>query len=248
MLLGFLFAIVAFFYASVGFGGGSSYLALLVLWELPYAVIPAIALICNIVVVSGNSFHYVRAGYLNKRLLPPLVVTSIPMSYLGGRLEIEKNVFVLILFLSLLMTGIRLLIQHRRYEDDIGSYKPISGRLGAITGGALGLLAGITGIGGGIFLSPVLYNLRAGSPKQVACITSLFILLNSISGLVGQLQKHGFSEAIAEYWYLPALAFLGGQVGNLMMLRFIPARIAALLTALLVLFVAIQLGLKNWGG
>jgi uncharacterized protein len=248
MILGGLFFIVALFYASVGFGGGSSYLALLVLWDLPYAVIPAIALICNIVVVAGNSFHYVRAGYLNKRLLLPLVMASIPMSYLGGRLEIEKNVFVLILFLSLLMTGIRLLIQHRSYEDDIGAYKPIPGWLAAITGGTLGLLAGITGIGGGIFLSPVLYNLRAGSPKQIACITSLFILLNSISGLAGQLQKHGFSETTTQYWYLPALAFLGGQAGNLLMLRFIPARIAALLTALLVLFVAIHLGLKSWGG
>ncbi|MBN8532294.1 MAG: TSUP family transporter, partial [Alphaproteobacteria bacterium] len=102
VVLGLLFALVALFYASIGFGGGSSYLALLVLWGIPYAAIPAIALLCNIAVVSGNSFHYVRAGYLNLKLLLPLAAASVPFSYLGGRLEISKQTFLIVLFLCLL--------------------------------------------------------------------------------------------------------------------------------------------------
>lgn len=246
MILGLLFFIVALFYASVGFGGGSSYLALLVLWELPYAAIPVIALICNIVVVAGNSFHYVRAGHLNWRLSLPLVAASIPLSYIGGRLAIEKETFVIILFASLAITGLRLLINYRRYDDDSSAYQAMPVWLSALLGSALGFLAGITGIGGGIFLAPILYNLRAGSPKQIAATTSLFILLNSIAGLFGQLHKNALIETTLEYWYLPVLALLGGQIGNLMMLKFIPARIVALLTALLVLFVAERLGLHIW--
>lgn len=248
MMLGLLFAVIALFYASVGFGGGSSYLALLVLWGLPYAAIPIIALICNIVVVSGNSFHYARAGHVNWRLVLPLVAASIPLSYIGGRLPIEKETFVIILFVSLAVTGLRLLINHRRYGDDSSTYQAIPAWINVLLGSVLGFLAGITGLGGGIFLAPVLYNLRAGSPKQIAATTSLFILLNSIAGLFGQLYKNAPIETVLEYWYLPVLALLGGQLGNLMMLKFIPARIVALLTALLVLFVAGRLGLHILGG
>ncbi len=246
MLLGLLFFIVALFYASVGFGGGSSYLALLVLWELPYAAIPVIALICNIVVVSGNSVHYARAGYINSRLLFPLVLPSVLTAYVGGRLPIEKETFVLILFFSLLAAGLRLLIQHRSYGDDPGAYRAVSLWLATGIGAALGLLAGVTGIGGGIFLAPALYMLRAAPPKQIAAAASLFILLNSIAGLFGQFHKDVSAQTVLAYWHLPLLVLLGGQIGNLMVIKFAPARIVALLTALLVLFVALRLGLHIW--
>ncbi len=242
MALGILFAFVALFYASVGFGGGSSYLALLVLWEVPYAIIPAIALICNITVVSGNSIHYVRAGYLNWRLLLPSTLASVPFAYLGGRLDIEKEHFILLLCATLLIAGVRLLLNYRLYDDSTMSYHPISLGLGGVIGAVLGFLAGAIGIGGGIFLAPILYNLRAGSPKQIATTASLFILVNSIAGLIGQLQKNGVTEAVLDYWYLPLLVLAGGQIGNLLTIRFIPTRIVALLTALLVLFVAGRLG------
>lgn len=241
MLLGLLFLLVAAFYASVGFGGGSSYLALLVLSALPYTLIPVIALLCNIIVVSGNSFHYIRAGYLNGRLLLPLILTSVPMAYVGGRLDIEKALFLLLLFISLLIAGIRLLVTYRQYDEDIGSYKPVPLWLGSSVGAILGLLAGVVGIGGGIFLAPVLYNLRAGTPKQIAATASLFILVNSISGLLGQWHKQGLTGDILDYWYFPLAVFLGGQLGNLLTVKLIPARIVTLLTALLVLFVAARL-------
>lgn len=242
MLLGALFFMVALFYASVGFGGGSSYLAFLVLWHIPFAQVPVLALICNIVVVSGNSFHYLRAGYVNWRLLLPPTIASVPMAYLGGSLLIEKELFVLILFLTLLITGLRMLIQYRQYDDTVMHVRPLSIGTGIAVGGVLGFLAGIVGIGGGIFLAPVLYQLRAGRPKQIAATASLFILFNSISGLFGQLQKVGAIDGIMDYWYLPLLAFMGGQIGNLLTIKIIPPRIVAILTAVLVLFVAGRLG------
>ena len=242
MALGILFAVVAVFYASVGFGGGSSYLALLVLWDAPYVVIPAIALICNITVVSGNGFHYVRAGYLHWRLLLPPTIASVPFAYLGGRLEMEKAQFLLLLCVTLLIAGGRLLLNYRLYNEDLRSYRVIPLWLGGMIGAILGFLAGAVGIGGGIFLAPILYNLRAGSPKQIATTASLFILVNSVAGLVGQMQKNGIPEAVLDYWYLPLLVLIGGQFGNVLTVRCIPARIVALLTAILVLCVAGRLG------
>jgi hypothetical protein len=247
MLLGALFVIVALFYASVGFGGGSSYLALLVLWGLPFSAIPLIALLCNIIVVSGNSVHYARAGYVNWRLLLPPIVTSVPMAYWGGRLVIEKDVFLAILLATLLLTGIRLLIKHRQYTEEMTRYQGLPIWKGAGLGAVLGFLAGMVGIGGGIFLAPALYNLRAAAPKVIAATASLFILVNSVAGLLGQLQKQGaLSDVIVTYWYLPVLVFLGGQVGNLLTIRFLSARTVALLTALVILLVAARLGWHLW--
>ncbi len=245
-MLGMLFALVALFYASVGFGGGSSYLALLALWAVDYTIIPAIALICNITVVSGNSIHYVRAGYLNWRLLLPPTIASVPFAYLGGRIEIEKEHFLLLLCATLLVAGIRLLLNYRMYDDDAASYRPLPLKIGGFIGAILGFISGVVGIGGGIFLAPILYNLRTGSPKQIATTASLFILINSIAGLIGQLQKNGISDVLLDFWYLPCLVLLGGQLGNFLTIKFIPTRIIALLTACLVLFVAGRLALVIW--
>ncbi|UAT42868.1 sulfite exporter TauE/SafE family protein [Anaplasmataceae bacterium AB001_6] len=247
MWLGILFTIVAIFYASVGFGGGSSYLALLALWDFPYNIMAPIALICNIVVVSGNTFHYVRAGYLNYNLSLPLTLTSVIAAYIGGKIEIEKELFIKILCITLLISGIRMLITYRRYDDNFKDYKIIPIWVSGIIGITLGFLSGLVGIGGGIFLAPILYSLKAGTPKQIATTSSIFILFNSIAGLIGQLQKHNLSETIVfDYWYLPMLVFLGGQISNIITIRFIPSRIVVLSTGFLVIFVAIRLGYKIW--
>jgi len=241
-MLGLLFTCVALFYASVGFGGGSSYLALLVLFDVDYLIIPAIALICNITVVSGSSFHYVRAGYLNWQLLWPPVVASVPFAYLGGAMQIDKEQFLLLLFFVLVLAGLRLLFNFKKYDED-QIYSPLPLWLGGLFGAVIGFVSGLVGIGGGIFLAPLLFNLKVAPPKQIAATASLFILANSLSGLAGQLQKSGMSDALMDYWYLPLLVLFGGQIGNLLTIKFIPARIVALLTALLVLFVAARLGI-----
>ncbi len=245
-MIAFLFFIVALFYAAVGFGGGSSYLALLVMWKIPYEVIPVIALLCNIIVVSGNSLNYIRKNLLRFNLIAPLALTSIPFAFIGGRILVGKELFVMILFFTLLIAGLRLLIKHKSYDDSPERYKVLPFKISLIIGSILGFLAGITGIGGGIFLSPILYYFKAGSPKQISAVASMFILLNSISGLIGQLSKGVPTELVSQYWYLPLFALIGGQIGNLIVIKFVPARIVALLTALLVLFVAGNLGFKIW--
>lgn len=246
MLLPLFFFLVAIIYASVGFGGGSSYLALLVLWDFPYAIIPIIALICNILVVSGNSFNYLRAGYVNMRLLLPPALTSVPMAYFGGQLAIEKEKFVFVLFFALLISGLQLLAGFRRYDDNPDAYNTMPLYLGGLVGAILGFLAGVVGIGGGIFLAPILYSLRVGLPKQIAATASVFILVNSIAGLLGQWQKNDVFEILINYWYFPIVVLVGGQMGNLLTIKFIPTRIIALITALLILFVAARLGWYSW--
>ena len=126
IILPILFFVTAILYSSVGFGGGSTYLALLLLWDIPYYILPVIALGCNIVVVSGNSFNYIKAGNLNHRLLTPYLIGSVPMAYLGGTLEIEKNIFEILLFFVLLISGILLLFNFKSYDDNKNKYKEIN--------------------------------------------------------------------------------------------------------------------------
>ena len=105
IILSILFFVTAILYASVGFGGGSTYLALLLIWDIPYYIFPLIALLCNIFVVSGNCFNYIRAGNLNLKLLLPYLIGSIPLAYIGGSLPVEKKIFEILLFLVLLLAG-----------------------------------------------------------------------------------------------------------------------------------------------
>ena len=157
VLLAILFLVTALLYSSVGFGGGSTYLALLLIWDIPYFVFPIIALICNIIVVSGNCFNYIRAGNLNLRLLYPYLIGSIPLAYIGGSLYVEKQLFEILLFIVLIAAGILLLFNFKSYDDKEENYKKISIFFSVSIGGLLGFISGIVGIGGGIFLSPILF-------------------------------------------------------------------------------------------
>ena len=189
VLLAILFLFTAILYSSVGFGGGSTYLALLLIWEIPYFIFPVIALSCNIIVVSGNCFNYIRAGNLNLKLLIPYLVGSIPLAYIGGSLPIEKKLFEILLFLVLATAGTLLLFNFKSYNDREESYQKIPVPISIVIGGVLGFISGVVGIGGGIFLSPILFLIRAGRPKYIITVASLFILINSISGIIGQLTK-----------------------------------------------------------
>jgi len=244
IILPILFFITAILYSSVGFGGGSTYLALLLIWEIPYYILPVIALGCNIVVVSGNSFNYIKAGNLNLRLLLPYLIGSVPMAFIGGTLEVEKSLFEILLFFVLLISGLLLLFNFKSYDDNEKKYKQINYVLSLSIGAILGILSGIVGIGGGIFLSPVLFLLRAGLPKHIVTTSSLFILINSLAGILGQLTKSYVLNDVLEYWYLLLLVFIGGQIGNYLNLKILPTRFLALITSCLVIFVAIRMGLK----
>jgi hypothetical protein len=243
VLLAILFLITAILYSSVGFGGGSTYLALLLIWEVPYFILPVIALSCNIIVVSGNCFNYIRAGNLNFKLLLPYLIGSIPLAYIGGALPIEKKLFEILLFLVLAIAGTLLLFNFKSYNDRKESYLKVPALISIIIGGTLGFISGVVGIGGGLFLSPILFLLRAGKPKYIITVASLFILINSISGIIGQLTKNIVMTEVQNYWYLLIVVLIGGQVGNFLNLKVFPARILALVTASLVLFVAARMGI-----
>ena len=243
-ILSILFFITAILYSSVGFGGGSTYLALLLIWGVPYTIFPIIALSCNIIVVSGNCYNYIRAGNLNLKLLIPYLIGSIPLAFIGGSLPVEKKFFEILLFLVLSLAGCLLLINFRSYDDKQESYKNIPFLVSVIIGGILGFISGIVGIGGGIFLSPILFLIRVARPKHIITAASLFILINSVFGIVGQLTKNlNFSE-VYSFFYLLIAVLIGGQIGNYLNLKIFPTRLLALITSGLVLFVAIRMGFK----
>ena len=244
LLLAILFLATATLYSSVGFGGGSTYLALLLIWGVPYFIFPVIALSCNIIVVSGNCFNYIRTGNLNLKLLLPYLIGSIPLAFVGGSLPIEKRLFELLLFLVLMAAGILLLLNFKSYDDKEENYRKIPIPVSILIGGVLGFISGIVGIGGGIFLSPILFLIRAGRPKHIVTAASLFILINSVFGIFGQLTKNAVINEIPNYWYLLVAVLIGGQLGNFLNLKIFPTRILALVTAILVIFVALRMGFK----
>ncbi len=243
-ILSIFFFITAILYSSVGFGGGSTYLALLLIWDIPYYIFPIIALLCNIIVVSGNSFNYVRAGNHNFRLLVPFLIGSIPFAFFGGTLKIEKDIFEILLFFVLSIAGILLLINNKSYENNNLTIKKLNFSVSFFIGSILGLVSGIVGIGGGIFLSPILFLLKSEKPKIIVTTASLFILINSISGILGQLTKENILTEISNYLPLFLCVFIGGLIGNYLNLKIFTSRILAIITSFLVLFVSIRMGIK----
>ena len=244
IILSILFIVTATLYSSVGFGGGSTYLALLLIWGIPYYIFPVIALLCNIIVVSGNCLNYIRAGNFNLKLLIPYLIGSIPLAFIGGSLQIDKSLFEIFLFLVLSLAGILLLFKFKSYDNKEENYRKIPIIISIFIGSLLGLVAGVVGIGGGIFLSPILFLLRAGKAKHIVTTASLFILINSLSGIFGQLTKNAVFNEISNYWLLLLAVFIGGQIGNFLNLKIFPTRILALVTSGLVIFVAIRMGIK----
>jgi len=246
-ILSILFFVTALIYSSVGFGGASTYLALLLLWGVPYHIFPIIALVCNIIVVSGNSFNYSRAGNLNLKLLFPYLLGSVPFAFFGGSIQIEKELFEIILFFVLGISGVLLLVNFKSYDDNTERYKKLPIYISVLIGLVLGFVSGIVGIGGGIFLSPILYLFKAAKPKHITTAVSLFILINSIFGLIGQLSKNQNLFELKDFLYLLLAVLIGGQIGNFVNLKLLSSKILALITSLLVIFVAARMGFNIFG-
>ena len=244
IILSILFFITAILYSSVGFGGGSTYLALLLIWNIPYFIFPVIALFCNIIVVTGNSINYILAGNHNIKVLIPFLIGSIPLAFIGGTLIIDKEIFEILLFIVLSIAGLLLLLNNKSYGEKKIIIKKINFFISIIIGSILGFVSGVVGIGGGIFLSPILFLFKADSPKNIVTNASLFILINSISGIFGQLSKENIINEILLYWPLFFAVLVGGLFGNFLNLKIFSNRILALITSLLVIFVAVRMGLK----
>jgi len=244
IILSIFFFITAIFYSSVGFGGGTTYLALMLIWDIPYYIFPILALICNIIVVSGNSINYVRSGNLNLKLLTPYLMGSVPFAFFGASISITKELFEILLFVILIIAGIFLLIKSKSFNDDQIEINSIPKLISVSIGSIIGFTSGIIGIGGGIFLSPILFLMKAGYPKQIATTASLFILINSIFGVAGQLTKDIVFDEFLNFWPLFIVVLIGGQIGNFLNIKFLSGKTLAIITSLLVMFVAIRMGLR----
>ena len=244
IILSILFFVTALIYSSVGFGGGSTYLAILLIWGVPYTIFPVIALVCNIIVVSGNSINFIRSKNININLLFPYLIGSIPFAFIGGSITIEKSLFEILLFCVLLVAGIFLLIESKSFSEEKIKIKQIPKLISISIGSIIGFMSGIVGIGGGIFLSPLLFLMKAGYPRHITSSASLFILINSIFGIAGQLTKDQILDQVIIYWPLFLSVLVGGQIGSVLNIKFLPNKILALLTSFLVIFVAIRIGIK----
>ena len=244
-----LFFVTALLYGAAGFGGGSTYNALLVLAGTDYRAVPIVALVCNILVVTVGSWRFARSGHVDLRRIWPLFVLSIPFAWLGGRLVVAELVFVGLLAASLLVAGLLMLWQPLWEKE-----APVAVRarwLEPVAGGALGFLAGMVGIGGGIFLAPLLYMLRWGPPKAIAGTCAVFIFANSLSGLAGQLAKGSSGaggQALATHWPLFPAVLAGGLIGSTLGSVRLDPKYVRILTAFLILYVAVRLAIRFYSG
>ena len=247
LMLSFLFFIVALLYSMVGFGGGSSYNALLVLFEVDHQIYPTIALLCNLIVVTGGCWLFIKRGVLSARLLLPFIITSIPMAHIAGRIVIDKTIFLLILGIALFISGL-IMVFNKHLQDRLVTPEtnPHLWPWGLPIGAFLGCLSGLVGIGGGIFLSPVLYFLGWGTAKQIAATASGFIFVNSLAGLSGQYIKlqevsSGLNQ-ITEFWPVFIAVLIGGQIGSRLSNTRLSPQVIQQLTAVLVLYVSLRIG------
>ena len=247
IILTIFFFITAIFYSSIGFGGGSTYLALMLIWDIPYYIFPVIALICNIIVVSGNSINFLRTKNINLNLLTPYLIGSVPFAFFGASISIDKNLFEILLFFILLIAGIFLLFESKSFNKDLIKIRQIPKFLSIVIGIIIGFISGLVGIGGGIFLSPILFLLKAGYPKHITSTASLFILVNSIFGVAGQLTKDIVLNEFLNYWPLFVAVLIGGQIGSFLNIKFLSNKVLVLMTSFLVIFVAIRMGARLIG-
>lgn len=239
------FLVIATLYSSVGFGGGSSYLALLALVFVSFFAIRSTALICNLVVVSGSSYLYWKNGHLDFKKFLPFIITSIPMAFIGARFRLSENTFFIILGAALIISALALIYQTtkgKKSEEVNPNYLPwVNYALGA----GIGLLSGLVGIGGGIFLAPILNHMKWDKSIKIAALASFFILVNSISGIGGLLTKGTFELPLIEGLGLILAVFVGGQIGIRLSLSKLTGNGIKVVTAILVLLVGIRVLLVN---
>ena len=239
-----LFFTVAVLYSSVGFGGGSSYLAILALTGIVFTQIRATSLLCNIVVVSSNVWLFTRQKKIDYKKITPLILFSIPLAFLGGKLKINQNIFFILLGFTLLFAAITMWLSKKIISSD---EKPIKLNIkkNATFGGIIGFISGMVGIGGGIFLAPLLHLTNWDTPKKIAATASFFILVNSIAGFIGQYSNPDFYID----WNLTSIllitVFIGGQIGSrISNTYFTPIQLKKA-TSILIAFVSLRILWKS---
>lgn len=241
-----LFFVVAVLYSSVGFGGGSSYLAILAMTGIAFTQIRSTALLCNIVVVSGNVLLFSQSKLYDWKKVVPLVVLSVPLAFVGGYLRISQTFFFILLGCTLLFAAITMWVS-KRISNTSDAQKNSSPTQNAAYGGIVGFISGMVGIGGGIFLAPLLHITRWDVPKKIAATASLFILVNSIGGLAGQYFNPDFFIDWRLTGILLVTVFIGGQIGSRLSNKFFSPIQLKRATAILIAFVSIRILVKYLG-
>lgn len=243
LMLGFL--VIATLYSSVGFGGGSSYLALLALVFTSFFAVRSMALVCNLVVVSGSSYLYWKNGHLDFKKFLPFIITSIPLAFVGARFQLSENTFFIILGGALIISAAALIYQTirlKKSEEVNPNYPPYATYL---LGAGIGLLSGLVGIGGGIFLAPILNHMKWDKSIKIAALASFFILVNSASSITGYVTKGTFEIPWVEAIGLIVAVFIGGQIGIRLSLNKLTGNGIKIVTAILVLIVGVRVLLMN---
>ena len=253
--LALVFFAASLAYASVGFGGGSAYLALLTLWGVPIPEVTVVALVCNVIVVAGGSWHFARAGQVRPARALPLLLASVPAAYLGGGLRVGAEPLAWMTGLGLAAAAVAMLLGERRRPgggpaeaaEARGRIAPLRPSGEALVGGVIGGFSGVIGIGGGVFLAPTLYLTRWGPSKDIAAMASLFILLNSLAGLAGKAAWIEDPRALGAYVPLFVAVLVGGQIGSRLGARRLSPRWVRRGTAIVVLLAAANLLLRGVG-
>lgn len=237
-----MFFVVAILYSSVGFGGGSSYLAILALTEIAFTQIRSAALLCNIIVVSGNVLIYISNKEYDWKKTFPLVLFSVPMAFLGGYLKINQTFFFILLGISLLFASITMWFFKTNSTLHTKKTNPYKN---ATYGGLIGFISGIVGIGGGIFLAPLLHLINWDTPKKIAATASFFILMNSAAGLMGQYTNPNFIIDWNLTLILLVTVFVGGQIGSRTSNNYLSQSQLKKVTAILIGIVSIRILIKT---
>ena len=206
-----IFFLVALVYSSVGLGGGSSYTAIMIIIGMSTIVVPMLSLTLNLIVSSIGSYNFLKNKHAKISIIAPFLVSAIPMSYLGGSLQLPKEIFLIILLLSLVAVSVRIYI----WKDN--GFRFILSKQNKIVvsiflGSILGILSGIVGIGGGIYLIPLIIALGIGSHKQAAATGAIFVWMVSLSGLISRIQYNSID--LSNYIYLIIAVMLGGVIGS----------------------------------
>ncbi len=244
MPLELLFFLTALLYSCVGFGGGSTYIALLALFGFPYHQLAVVSLICNITVVSVSSMNYLRRGYTIGKNLWPLFFISAPLSFLGGLIRLKEKEYLFILGSLLIVSSLRLFQSLNKKDLKI---KHISQTKACVMGGVIGLLSGMVGIGGGIFLAPILLTFSLSSPKLCASVCAFFILINSMAGLIGQFLKNSYGwDLVMNNAGLIGACLAGSMTGSALgASKYLSSKVIHALIALLIFYVGTRIFFTN---
>jgi uncharacterized membrane protein YfcA len=242
------FFLIAALYASVGFGGGSSYLAILSLYLNDFLAVKTTGLLCNLVVAGGGSILSGQKGHIDWKRFLPIIGSGVLMAFIGGTVELKQHSFFICLGAVLLLSGLLLAAQMIARRPVPQGDRAVNPLINIALGAAIGFLSGLVGIGGGILLSPVLNLMRWSNPRKIAALASLFILINSIAVLCGQLYAGHFRLAMPLALILLVAVFVGGQLGSRLSLRVIRPQFVRGLTGVLVSYIGLKLVLKYTAG